>query len=146
MDLIHRIKIRRPGFNAGEGVKVDRYTGFDWKAWHDLDRRMLIGRLRSSAGSSGGGRTAAKRGTAAHSGERRRHEETTLGSTVCCGVFTKTMSTRSRTQQGLPKAATTVRSEQRPWRGSGEVEPTTSGTRAQTKDSAGSLLCGGSKA
>jgi hypothetical protein len=60
MDLIHRIRIRRPGFNVGEGVRVEWYAGFDWKAWHDLDRRMLIGRLLSSAGGSGGGRPAAK--------------------------------------------------------------------------------------
>jgi hypothetical protein len=66
-----------------------------WQAWHDLDRKMLIGRLRCSASGSGGEWPAAKRGAAAHGGERRRDEETALGCTVCCGVFTKTTSTRA---------------------------------------------------
>jgi hypothetical protein len=66
---------------------------------------MLIARLRCSACGSGGDGV---RGAAEHDGERRRHEETAKGSTVCYGVFTKTTSTRSRAEQGLPGAAATA--------------------------------------
>jgi hypothetical protein len=49
MDLIHRIRIGRLGFNAAGVGAVDRYVRFDRQAWDDRGRWMAIERPRSSA-------------------------------------------------------------------------------------------------
>jgi hypothetical protein len=79
MDLIHRIRIRRLGFNAAGVGAVDRYVRFDRQAWDNRGRWMAIERPRSSAsskrrdaasgGASCGGATPASGG--ANAGQRR---------------------------------------------------------------------------
>jgi hypothetical protein len=69
MDLIHRIKIRRPGFNAGEGVRVDRYASLTGTVGSHPGRWLGNRRPRSCASGCGGARpeAAQRRG-----GARRR--------------------------------------------------------------------------
>jgi hypothetical protein len=67
MDLIHRIKIRRPGFNAGEGVRVDRYASLT--GWLDL--------IQAVGWGTGGPDIA--QAAAAEQGRRRRRDAAVLG-------------------------------------------------------------------
>jgi hypothetical protein len=138
MDLVHWIKIQRPGFNAGGGVRIDRYAGFDWKAWHDLDRRMHIGRLRSSAGGRDNGdarrrKTASspalKRSSAAvHQKRRERHQNDQE----------RTANPTAGTRRGDGEARRS-HDEQPRRRSSGEDGPAARCTSAQTSDTRGSL-------
>jgi hypothetical protein len=104
--------------------------GFDWKACHDLDRRMHIGRLRSSVGGRDGGSGALRRRAAAQDGEL-----------AGAAVHKKRRERHQNDQERManPTAGTRRGDGEARRRSSSEDGPAARCTSAQTSDTCGSL-------
>jgi hypothetical protein len=143
MDLIHRIKIRRPGFNAGEGVRVDRYASLTGMVGSHPGRWLGNRRPRSCASGCGGARPAAarRRGGARRrlaGAQRHRCRGAPKAAGTAPGRLARTREDDGELQgrQGRLDAADGGRARRRR---SGEAVRTTLCTRTRTHDTKTSL-------